>query len=385
MPVFEFLFWLGFGLLFFIYLGYGICLGAISRFFSAPPENWANPDSIPSVCIVIPAYNEGSHLGNKLANTLALDFPFDKLHILIVNDGSTDGSDALQWPDDRVKILHQPHRQGKSAALNRALALSTAEITVITDANTLLNPGALLALTAPFQWDSIGAVEGEKKIQAVHGNSASNEGLYWKYESLIKRWDARFYSIVGVTGELFAFRTPLYKPLEPDAILDDFVLSVRIIEQGYRVAYAPRAQATEQASPGLKAEWKRKIRISAGVFQSLPRLNLPLRPFVHTKAWLVFIGHRWMRWMLAPPLLLLVLLCHLYLGHQYQGAWLVSALVHLSLYLWALLGFALNNLKLKIPLFYTPMYFLMMNAAILAGALRHFRGQQTVLWEKVRP
>lgn len=385
MPFLELLFWLCFGILFLIYLGYGFGLCLLSRFFSSPPQNWASINEIPSVCIVIPAYNELNCLPAKLANTLSLDFPFDKLSILVITDGSTDGSDALNWPDERVRLLHQAQRQGKSAAVNRALGYSDSEITVITDANTLLSPDALLAITAPFQWGTIGAVAGEKRVQADRGNSASNEGLYWKYESLVKRWDARFYTIVGAAGELFAFRTQLFKPLEPDAILDDFVLSVRIVEQGFRVAYAPRAKATEQASPSLMAEWKRKIRISAGVFQSLPRLELPFKPFKWPRAWFVFFGHRWMRWMLAPTLLPLFLLCHLCLGIENQGAWMATALLHLGLYSWALLGLALSRLQLKIPLFYTPMYFLMMNAAIVAGALRHLRGEQSVLWEKVRP
>lgn len=385
MAVLELFFWGSFGLLAFIYLGYGLSMFCISRFFSASPQNWTSVDALPSVCIVVPAYNELACLPAKLANTLALDYPFDKLRILVVTDGSSDGSESLQWPDDRVQVLHQAPRQGKAAAINRVMAFSNADITVITDANTLLNPDALLALTAPFQWESVGAVAGEKRVQADQGNSASSEGLYWKYESLMKRWDARFYSIVGAAGELFAFRTSLFQPLESDAVLDDFMLSVRIVEQGFRVAYAPQAQANEHASPNLQAEWKRKIRISAGVFQSLPRLELPKNPFRWPRAWMVFVGHRWMRWMLAPPLLLFFLGCHVLLGFSNKGLWLATAWAHLGMYAWAMLGFALNNAKLKIPLFYTPMYFFMMNAAVVAGALRHMQGKQSVLWEKVRP
>ncbi len=385
MAELELVFWGMLGLLLFIYLGYGFAMALVSKFVQPFPNSWASTHGLPSVCVVIPAYNEAACLPAKLANTLALDFPFDLLSILVVTDGSTDGSEALHFPDARVQVLHQTQRQGKSAAVNRALGFSSAQITVITDANTLLNPEALLALTAPFQWSSIGAVAGEKRVQADPGNSTSSEGLYWKYESRIKHWDARFYTIVGAAGELFAFRTSLFKPLEPDAILDDFVLSVRIVEQGFRVAYAPTALATEQASPNLQAEWKRKIRIAAGVFQSLPRLELPKKPFTWPRAWLVFVGHRWMRWMLAPPLLLFFLFSHLCLGANNQGVWLFSAGIHLGIYAWALLGVALNRFQLKIPLFYMPMYFLMMNAAMLAGALRYMQGKQSVLWEKVRP
>ena len=384
MAVLEFCFWFAFALLVFIYIGYGLILAFISRLFPSPPQYWESTDAMPSVCIVIPAYNERDCLSAKLANTLSLNFPSEKLSILVVTDGSTDGSEALNWPGNRVRVLHQAERKGKSAALNRAMPFSSAEITAITDANTLLNPDALLSLTAPFQWKSVGGVAGEKCVLAEQGNSASNEGLYWKYESLIKRFDARFLTIVGAAGELFAFRTHLFKPLEHDAVLDDFILSVRIVEQGFRVAYAPGAQASEKASPGLRAEWKRKVRISAGVFQSLPRLELPCKPWKWPRAWFVFLGHRWMRWMLAPPLLLFFLLVHLILGIQHHQLWAITAFFHLGLYLWALLGFALNRFALNIPFFYTPMYFCMMNVAIVAGAVRYLRGKQSVLWEKVR-
>lgn len=384
MSMLELVFWLVFGLILFIYIGYALLIGLSSKLFPKPPTHWANTQDLPSVCIIIPAFNEATCLNQKVFNTLALDYPSEKLKIIVITDGSSDGSETLTWGDERVIRLHQPQREGKSAAINRAMPFSDAEITAITDANTLLNSDALLALTSPFQSNSIGGVAGEKRVQTDFGNSTSNEGLYWKYESRLKRWDAQVYSIVGAAGELFAFRTHLFQPLEIDAILDDFMLSVRIVEQGYRVGYAPNAQATESASPSLSAEWKRKIRIAAGVFQSLPRLDLPLKPSKYPLAWAIFVGHRWMRWMLAPPLLLILLPLHLNLGLSMGGLWLLFAFIHLSAYILAGLGFALNSFQLKIPFFYTPMYFVMMNAAMVAGAFRFFSGKQSVLWEKVR-
>lgn len=380
----ELVFWLVFGLILFIYIGYALLIGLVSKLFPEPPKHWSGIEHLPTVCIVIPAFNEISCLAQKVSNTLALDYPTEKLHIIVITDGSSDGSENLTWADPRIQVLHQPRREGKSAAINRAMSFSSAEITAITDANTLLNPDALMALTAPFQWKSIGGVAGEKRVQTDFGKSTANEGLYWRYESLLKRWDAQLYSIVGAAGELFAFRTHLFQPLETDAILDDFMLSVRIVEQGFRVGYALNATATESASPNLAAEWKRKIRIAAGVFQSLPRLELPLKPGKYPLAWAIFVGHRWMRWMLAPPLLLILLPLHLHLGMSLGGLWLPFAGIHLFAYTMAGLGFALNSLQLKAPFFYTPMYFIMMNAAIVAGALRFFSGKQTVLWEKVR-
>ncbi|RYY96180.1 MAG: glycosyltransferase family 2 protein [Chitinophagaceae bacterium] len=374
----AFLFWLLLGGVFFTYAGYAgllLLLRPLRR--GAPAAGPPQP-----VTLVIAAYNEARILPEKIGNALALDYPPGLLQLLVVTDGSTDGSEALLggYP---VRVLHGPERLGKAAALNRAMQHVQTPLVVFSDANTALNPEALRRLVARFADPRVGAVAGEKRVR--HGSGVGfAEGLYWHYESFLKGLDAGFHSVVGAAGELFALRSELYAPLPADTLLDDLALSLHVGQQGYRIAYEPGAYALEAPSASLADEQKRKVRIAAGAFQLLERLRwrrLLGRPALAFQ----FIVRRWMRWVFCPLALPLLLGLNVLLAAGTDGP-LFRVLLFLqgALYALAALGAVLLRRDRAFMPATLPFYFLFMNWCMLAGWWRHRRGAQSVLWEKAR-
>lgn len=388
MPEFlSFIFWISFLTVFYTYLGYGIILGMlvqIKRRLSPKVEYPAFQEDWPEVTILIAAYNEKDFIRQKLENTFSLDYPSDKLRIRVVTDGSIDGTDQIAASFPGVNVSHQPKRAGKIGAINRVMPEITSPIVVFTDANTFLNPMAIQYLARHFADPQIGAVAGEKRIMRDFQKAAAGagEGLYWKYESILKKWDAAFYSVVGAAGELFAIRREAFVKIRPDTIIEDFVLSMRIAAQGYRVGYEPEAFAREAPSVSVREELKRKIRIAAGGLQAVYRLAFLLNPFKF--GWLSFqyISHRVLRWTLAPVGLMLMFVTNFPLA-IYSGAFYQLFLIgQILFYALALAGHFLQKKHIRIKGFFIPYYFLVMNYAVFAGAIRLLRKKQNVLWER---
>lgn len=387
----SWLFWISFAVIFYAYLGYGLLLGAmvgIRDFFRRSPKRESGPFYSP-VALIICAYNEADWIRPKIANTLALDFPRALLEILIVTDGSDDATPQLvrdyPWPPDvRWKLLHQPERQGKIAAFQRAMQQVETPVVVSTDANTALPPDALQQLLSPFSDPNVGAVAGEKRILAAGPAAASSagEGLYWRYESQLKKWDAALWTVVGAAGELFAFRTEAYEQVPPDTIIEDFYLTLRIAQHGWRVAYAPQACAQETASASVEEEWKRKVRIAAGGWQAMVRLAALLHPLRYGLLSFQYVSHRVLRWSLAPLLLPVLLLSNMMLAPVAGEFFKWTLAAQGIFYAAALAGWMLERRRVKVKALFVPYYFCMMNAAVYAGFWRWVRGKQTVLWEK---
>jgi cellulose synthase/poly-beta-1,6-N-acetylglucosamine synthase-like glycosyltransferase len=216
--------------------------------------------------------------------------------------------------------------------------------------------------------------------------AGSGEGIYWKYESQLKKWDAELHTIVGAAGELFAVRTELYEPVSTDTILDDFIISLRIAGKGYRVDYEPDAYALERPSFSIIDEQKRKIRIAAGGFQSIARLTDLLNPFRH--GWLTFeyVSHRVMRWAVTPLCLPLILLLNaiLVIRDGWTISWGLLLVAQVVFYAAAWLGYLLEKRQLRLKAVFVPFYFTFMNVCALAGLVRYLRGNQSGTWEKVR-
>lgn len=373
------------------YLGYGILSWGLVKL----KESWSpitedqsavETEEWPQVSLLIAAYNEGDIIAEKLENCFALDYPKDRLHILFVTDGSTDHSVELLQQTKGIFHLHEPGRNGKMAAVKRAMKQINTDFVVFTDANTFLNSLSIKRLIRRFRDESVGAVAGEKRVQQ-HGEAAASgagEGLYWKYESFLKTLDARLYSVVGAAGELYAIRTSLFQPISGDAILDDFEQTLKIAQAGYRVAYEPGAFAEEEPSADLQEELKRKIRICAGGFQAMSRL-WPLLNFFQY-GWLSFqyISHRVLRWTLAPLSLPFLLLSNIYLAFSTEVFFQVFLGLQLAFYLLAVLGYLLQDRSLPIKGFFVPLYFCIMNYAVYAGFLRFLQKKQSVNWEKAR-
>jgi cellulose synthase/poly-beta-1,6-N-acetylglucosamine synthase-like glycosyltransferase len=283
-----------------------------------------------------------------------------------------------------VEVHHQPERKGKLAAIERIMPLVKTPITIFTDANTQLNKQAIQHLVHHYHNPKIGAVAGEKRISSANKDEASSagEGMYWKYESLLKCWDANLYSAVGAAGELFSIRTALYEKIPGDTLIEDFFLTMTVLRKGYRIAYAADAYALESASASVGEELKRKIRIAAGGLQASWRLRDLLNPFRYGIFSWQFFSHKILRWTLAPLALPIVFLLNLLLafsnGQVYQGLLILQTLF----YLLALMGWIFEKKQLKIKAFFIPYYFCVMNYSVFLGFARLLKGQQTVLWEK---
>lgn len=383
------------GLVLYTYLGYGILVWLLVRIRGRRPALKTDPVFAPDVTLIVPAYNEMSCLADKVANSFAQAYSADRLHFLFVTEGSTDGSsDFLRSAyGSKVALVEGTERRGKVAAMNRAMQQVTTPIAIFTDANTTLNVQAVQRLVDHFRDPNVGAVAGEKRILTNDSESAagSGEGLYWKYESFLKRLDSELHTIVGAAGELFAVRTELYEPVETDTILDDFIISLRIAGRGYRVAYEPEAYAMERPSFSILDEQKRKIRIAAGGFQSIVRLKYLLNPFRY--GWLTFeyVSHRVMRWAVAPLCLPLIFLANAWLAVQEWLAaapgrygWTVLFALQCLFYLAAFVGYRLEKKNLRWKLLFVPFYFTFMNVCALAGLIRYLKGNQSGTWEKVR-
>jgi biofilm PGA synthesis N-glycosyltransferase PgaC len=382
MKTLEISFWIMLGITFYAYVGYGILLYVlvkIKNLFLKKP-NFSN-QVLPEVTLLVAAYNESDYVVDKVKNTIAQSYPSDKLKIVFVTDGTTDDSIEKLKSFEQVKVYHSDERKGKMAAINRVMPLIKSPITVFTDANAMLNTDAIKSMVEHFVNPKVGVVAGEKQIIKVSENNAEvGEGLYWKYESFLKKLDSELYSTVGAAGELYAIRTSLFQTLEIDTLLDDFVLSLRICSKGYVTAYEPSAKAMETASLNIAEELKRKVRISAGGIQSVLRLQTLLNPFKH--GWLTFqyLSHRVLRWTLVPVFLVLMPIVNLFLMDNpfYQ----LSLFFQVAFYSLAILGYVFEKKGKKFKALYVPYYFSFMNYAAILGFKRFYSNQQAVTWEK---
>jgi cellulose synthase/poly-beta-1,6-N-acetylglucosamine synthase-like glycosyltransferase len=284
-----------------------------------------------------------------------------------------------------VEVSHEDSRAGKAAAENRAMTLIDTPIVVFCDANTYLNKDCIKNLVRHYDDPKVGAVSGEKRVMSSGSDTASaaGEGLYWKYESALKKWDSELYTIVGAAGELISFRASLVEDLEEDTILDDFMQTMRICQQGYRVVYEPESYAAETASDNVTEELKRKVRIAAGGWQSIRRLWAILIPFPQPLLSFQYISHRVLRWSISAFVLPLIFILNLFL---YSQSWLYEYLLFAQIvfYCTALLGWFLENRAIRVKLLFVPYYFLMMNYAVFAGFGRWLKGSQKATWERAK-
>ena len=384
------LFWICLFIIFYTFLGYGIFLYAlvlIKRSITKPFVFNEN-EILPSVTLLVAAFNEQDLIKEKVENCLALDYPKNKIQIIFITDGSTDNTPNIIKQFTDIELLHEDIRAGKMAAIKRAIPYIKGEITVFTDANTFLNTEAIKELVKHYQNPKVGAVAGEKriKVDAEADASAAGEGFYWKYESALKKWDYELYTSVGAAGELFSIRTSLYQPVESDTIIDDHMIAMRIAETGYIIAYEPNAYATETASADSKEELKRKIRIAAGGIQSVLRLKKSANPFYNPVLTFQYISHKVLRWTITPWLMIFILILNVVICLSFPDKFLyqIILLTQILFYLASTAGFILESKKIKIKILFIPFYFSMMNYAAIAGTFRYFRGNQSAAWEKAK-
>lgn len=390
MKTLESIFWISIFIVFYTYLGYGILLYLLVKIkeMFCKPQQSILPDELPEVTLFIAAYNEESVVDEKMQNCLEIDYPKEKLKIVWVTDGSNDSTNEMLKKYPEVTVLFKPERMGKTAALNRGIQYVSTSIVIFTDANTMINKEALLEIVRCFSNPKVGCVAGEKRIavQQKDGAAAGGEGIYWKYESTLKALDSRLYSAVGAAGELFAVRTQLFEVMENDTLLDDFILSLRIAQKGYKIAYCSAAYAIESGSANMKEEEKRKVRIAAGGLQSIGRLRSLLNIFRYGTFSFQYISHRVLRWSLTPILLFLLIplnIAILVLEPRNIFYWVIFIL-QLMFYTAGMLGYYLSTKEIKNKILFIPYYFLFMNVNVIKGFayLRKRKGNGT--WEKAK-
>lgn len=373
--------------LFYSYLGYGILLYGLVKLKRALKKKVAvSGQDWPEVTLVVAAYNEEDYIEDKILNSLQLDYPKDKIKYLFVTDGSTDTTNDIIRKYPQLQLQYQPARQGKIAAVERIMPLIQSPITIYTDANTNLNEEAIKEMVKHFADPKVGAVAGEKRIQQATKDdaSAAGEGIYWRYESTLKAWDDELYSVVGAAGELFAIRTNLYEAVQKDTLIEDFYMTLRIAQKGYKVAYEKNAYAIEESSASIQEEMKRKVRIAAGGIQAIIRLARLLIPYPNPVLTFQYVSHRVLRWTLAPLTLLIVLLVSALLAVEGDIIGVGLFITQLMFYGVAYLGYRFETREISIKALYIPLYFSMMNLAVYRGVWRLWKGQQSVVWDKAQ-
>lgn len=391
----EILFGFALFIVFYTYLGYGILLYALVKlkelFIKPVKRSLPSLDSdLPEVTLFITAFNEEDVVDEKMKNSLALDYPAEKLHIVWVTDGSNDGTNdrlQTQW-NGKSTVYFQSKRQGKTAAMTRGMTFIKTPFVVFTDANTMINSEAIREIVLAFQNPKVGCVAGEKRIavQSKDGAAASGEGIYWKYESTLKALDTRLYSAIGAAGELFAVRRELFEPMEPDTLLDDFILSLRITMKGYIIAYSTNAYAIESGSANMREEEKRKIRIAAGGLQSIARLRPLLNPFRYGVLSFQYTSHRVLRWSVTPFLLFALFPLNIVLlfsgsAPVFYGILFILQILFYAMGYW---GYYLSTKQIKNKFFFIPYYFLFMNVNVLKGIGYLKRKKRNGAWEKAK-
>ena len=386
------LFWLCVGLIFYTYLGFPLILTFLAWLF---PRQRPYNDHTPTVTLLIAAYNEEAVIARKLENSLELDYPPEKRQILVAADGSSDRTPDIvrQFAGQGVELSYSPPRRGKMAAINRAIPQAKGDIVVFSDANNIYDKQALRELVKPFSDTAVGAVTGAKSIIRGDGVLGESEGLYWRYESFIKKQESRLGSCTGAAGEILAIRRDLYEPPPDYVINDDFYIATRLIQQGHQVIYAPKARSYERVSATAEDEVARRARIIAGRYQAitLARHLLPFnRPFV---VWQI-VSHKFLR-PLVPLAMIGALVANLALVINPPAAgrpfWqlpppfnLIALSLQFTFYLLAWIGSKTHLKGLPGKILYLPTFLVNSNKAALIGLFRFLTGRQTVLWQQVR-
>lgn len=371
--------WLSAFVVFYTFVGYAVLITLLARFLHRPIRR---EQITPSVTLIISAYNEEAVMAEKLENCLRLDYPRDRVEMIVVADGSTDRTCEIvcEFEEQNVKLLFQQERRGKIAAMNRAAPFASGEVLVFSDADAMLEPQSIRMLVANLADPKVACVGGEKRIRKDASVQAHGESAYWRYEAYLKRLDSSINTAIGAIGELFAIRRELYRPMDDDLLIEDFVLTMQLVARGWRVVYEPGAITWERASPSLQGEWRRRVRIAAGGFQAIGRLTDMLNPLRGLAA-IQYISHKVLRW-LSPFFMVVVFVANLGLLHLSLYRWMM--LIQIVFYLLALLGLVLTRAGVRLWPLQIPFYFCFANATSLAGFWRYATGSQPVTWAKAR-
>jgi cellulose synthase/poly-beta-1,6-N-acetylglucosamine synthase-like glycosyltransferase len=364
--------WTSLGVVFYVYLGYPLTLLTLP---ARPLRPVARP--LPPVTVIIAAYNEAEHIESTLQNKLAQDYPPELLDVVVVSDGSTDATDAIvERSLGRVALLRQNVRQGKTIALNRAMSVARGEIIVFSDANSHYDSNAVRALVDAFLDPSVGYVTGSLFYVNPGGDTAvgGGSGLYMRYENWVRRVETRVGSVVGVNGGIDAVRRELYRPMAAGD-LPDFVLPLRVVQQGYRVIFCEAARARETALGQQHDEFRMRVRVSLRALHALYNMRALLRPRYARFVFQLWI-HKVVRYALFLPLGAAFLLNLALTTHPVYAALLAA---QVSCYGLALVGW-LSGGRIRARAVFVPFYFCLVNLAAGVALVRFLRGERQIIW-----
>lgn len=393
MKIFGVIFWLCVFLIGYVYVGYPLIIAFLARLKRRKPEY---PLITPQVSMLIAAYNEERVIGEKIENTLALEYPADCLQIVVAVDGSDDRTVEIvqSFVDRGVELSYHSLRNGKAAAINRAIPLLKHEIIVFSDANNLYAKDAMLELVKPFSDPKVGAVTGSKLILDDPDAHAKADSLYWRYESAIKQNESRLGSCTGVAGEILAIRKALYQPPPREVINDDFFIGMNVLRQGYRLVYAAESHSFERSSLTERDEAIRRSRIVAGRYQAMLMAD-QLLPWQNPLLVWQIVSHKFMR-PLVPLMMIIAFLVTvaaciwqlpamqfgwLYLAQPYNVIFLLAELLICAL---AYFGNSLKHMGIIGKILYIPTFLVNSNLAAILGLYSFFTGKQTSLWRRAR-
>lgn len=376
----ELVFWLSAAALFYVYAGYPLFLVLVSPFFRRPkPE----PTHTPFLSVLIAAYNEEAGIKEKLEQTLALDYPADRIEIIVLSDGSTDKTDQIveQFSDSRVRLLRVTGRKGKTNAQNEGVKVANGEILIFSDATAKYHPQALRFLASNYADPRVGAASGRYQYFDPEGKSPTGLGTvaFWNYENLIKMLQSRVHTISGCCGCIYSVRRSLYTGLAPD-VISDLVQPLHVIRQNHRVVFEDRALAYEETTQSTSQEFSMRVRVVTRGIRGLLSVKELLNPFQW--GWISFQlwSHKILRW-LVPFFLILLFASNLMLWHVRPFRYLLA--LQAIFYVCSLVSLILPLQKVWKP-FGIPLYFCTLNAAAFLSVIEVLRGKKYVVWETVR-
>jgi cellulose synthase/poly-beta-1,6-N-acetylglucosamine synthase-like glycosyltransferase len=372
-------FWISALLVGYTYVGYPLTIYALSRLFGrrSQPADICDEQTL-SLSLLIAAYNEHSVIAERIENALNMDYPSDKLEIVVASDGSTDGTNEIvrRYADRGVVLLPFPQRRGKSVVLNDAVGRLRGEVVILSDANTMMDRQAARRLARWFSDPMVGAVCGWLDLyDSRTGRNA--DGVYWRYENFLKRCEGRLHAVLGANGAIYAMRRALYQPIPSDTLIDDLTIPLLAkLRSGCRIVYDKQAVAREETAPDIQSEFGRRARIGAGGFQAIARLWPLLHPRFGWTAF-AFLSHKILRWA-SPFFLVGMLLSNLLLAGD--PLYRTLLLGQFAFYALAIAGSKITLQGWVGRLLRLPALFTTVNAALLVGFVRWTLRPQSGVW-----
>lgn len=374
------IFWLMGFIIAYTYFGYSLLIYLISLMVNNKVKK---KDIEPPVTFLITAYNEEGSIRQKLENALNLDYPEDKLEIIVASDGSTDRTDdiAEEFKDRGVVLFRVKGRVGKTETQNRAVKIAKGDIIIFSDATTEYKKDAIKKIVRNYNDPTVGAVSGKYEYRDPKGTQVGLATiLFWRYENFIKSRQTRIKTITGACGCIYSVRRELYEPLRRD-VISDLVEPLKILEKGYRIGFEPKAVAYEQTTEKSSQEFKMRIRVISRGMNGLLNVKGLLNPFKHGFVSFQLFSHKVLRWLIPFFVIILFFANLALLGDRFYN---MIFILQVFFYLFALLGWIADHFNIKLKLFSLPLYFCVVNLASAVSFIKTIWGEKHIVWETTR-